>query len=265
MQIRTGLGLRRKARAARTQVAAARMCIERTVIARSGTDRDREVGRILCYHSIGQPGWGTNDITPERFRAQLEAALEAGYRFVPASTIATTGGSPDELAITFDDSPRSVLTTAAPILASYDIPFSLYVVANWSDQGIGPAEVLTWDEVAQVANLGGEIGNHSMNHPDFGKLSQDQATAEIGEAAELIESRLGIRTTTFAIPLGQSGNWSAHASEAVRQLGYDIIYAQAEETRPPGTVARTFVTKFDGPRIFQALLKGRYDAWEEWV
>jgi hypothetical protein len=30
-------------------------------------------------------------------------------------------------------------------------------------------------------------------------------------------------------------------------------------------VARSFVTKFDGDRIFKALLKGKFDYWEEWV
>ncbi len=55
------------------------------------------------------------------------------------------------------------------------------------------------------------------------------------------------------------------AQQAARDAGYETIYAQAEETRPEGTVARTFVTKYDGDRIFKALLAGKYDRWEEWV
>ena len=53
--------------------------------------------------------------------------------------------------------------------------------------------------------------------------------------------------------------------KAANDAGYEIVYAQAEATRPEGTVARTFVTKFDGDRIFNALLKGKFDRWEEWV
>jgi len=77
--------------------------------------------------------------------------------------------------------------------------------------------------------------------------------------------RLGIAPTTFAIPLGQSNNWSAANTAAAREAGYTTIYAQAEETRPAGTVARTFVTCWDGDRVFKAALGGAFDRWEEWV
>ena len=68
----------------RHHVADARMCCERHVIAALGQARKRYIGRILCYHSIGQEEWGTNDVTPQQFRNQIEQALNAGFRFVPA-------------------------------------------------------------------------------------------------------------------------------------------------------------------------------------
>lgn len=46
---------------------------------------------------------------------------------------------------------------------------------------------------------------------------------------------------------------------------YSVVYAQAEETRPEGSMPCTFVTKFDGDRIFKSVLNGRFDRWEEWV
>jgi len=54
------------------------------------------------------------------------------------------------------------------------------------------------------------------------------------------------------------------AATAAREVGYATVYAQAEETRPAGTVARTFVTSFDADRIFRSLLGGAFDRWEEW-
>ncbi|MBU4464305.1 MAG: polysaccharide deacetylase family protein [Actinobacteria bacterium] len=266
MGIRFGLRIRERLAAvrARDRVGAARLYLERQAMDTSGRDSGRQVGRILCYHSVGQPMWGVNDVAPARFHRQFELALEAGFRFVPASEIARTGGGPRDLSITFDDSPRSVLTTAAPILASYDIPFSLAVVSDWSETGFW-GNALTWDEVIEVAGLGAEIHNHSSTHPDFSKLSKAAALEEIGDASELIEKRTGIRTSTFAIPWGQSGNWPAHADEAARELGYTVLYAQAESTRPSGTIARTFVTKYDSERVFRALLRGRFDNWEEWT
>jgi hypothetical protein len=88
---------------------------------------------------------------------------------------------------------------------------------------------------------------------------------ELQGSRDIIRRELGFAPTSFAIPLGQSMNWSAVAGELAREAGYEIVYAQAESTRPNGTIARTFVTRFDGERIFTALLRGAYDSWEEWV
>lgn len=266
MKIRFGLRIKERLAAVRVRdrVGAARLYADRHAMATWGGGSGREVGRILCYHSLGQPMWGVNDVSPQRFHQQIELALAAGYRFVPASEIVKTGGGPRDLSITFDDSPLSVLTVAAPILASYGIPFSLGVVSDWSETGFW-GNALTWDQVIEVAELGGQIDNHSSTHPDFSQLTKAAAFDEIGGASELIERRTGIATTTFAIPWGQSGNWPTHADEAARELGYTVLYAQAEGTRPPGTVARTFVTKYDSERVFQALLRGRFDNWEEWT
>ncbi len=252
----------------RRHIAAARMCCERHILASVGRQRKRWIGRILCYHSIGQgEETGINDVTPKQFRRHIEMALNAGYRFVPASEIAATGGSDKELAITFDDGWRSVLTEAAPILKEYDLPWTFFPVSEWSDErhGFGENIVMSWRDIEGLLAGGAEMGSHSATHPDFGQIGLAQIVDELGGSRDTFQKRLGFAPTTFAIPLGQSNNWRADSEKAARDAGYSVIYAQAEETRPPGTIARTFVTKFDGDRIFKALLKGKFDRWEEWV
>jgi peptidoglycan/xylan/chitin deacetylase (PgdA/CDA1 family) len=251
----------------RNDVAAARMYCERHALATVGRRRARGGGRILCYHSVGQPEFGVNDVTPALFRRQLELALDAGYRFVYASEIARTGGRPTDLAVTFDDGLKSVLTGAAPVLRQYKIPFSIFVVSEWAEH-IYPWQeegVLGWRDLTRLMEDGAEIGSHSATHRDFGEIDIARMRTELGGSRQTIEQRLGISATTFAIPLGQSRNWSPIAAVAAREAGYDIVYAQAEETRPSGTIARTFVTHYDNDRIFKALLGGAYDRWEEWV
>jgi len=260
-RIATRVGLTRK------HVAAARMFGERHFLATAASRSDRQCGRILCYHSVGQPEMGVNDVTPAQFRRHMILALNAGFRFVPARDIARTGGSPKDLAITFDDGLKSVMTEAAPILREFSIPWSLFVVSKWSEgrHGWSADFVLTWRELERLMAQGAEIGSHSATHPDFGKLSPTQMTDELVESRQAIERHLGFTPKTFAIPLGQSINWPLSAAKAARDTGYDIVYAQAEDTRPSETVPRTFVTRFDGDRIFKALLRGAFDRWEEWV
>lgn len=250
----------------RPRAAALRMFCERYALAVCGRTMPRLGGRILCYHSLGQPLYGVNDVHPARFRRQIEFALRSGYRFVPAASIAETGGSEDELAITFDDACKSVLTAGAPILRDLGVPWSLFVVSSWCDAPEGSANHhLSWREIETLAAGGVEIGSHSVTHPDFGRISTSQAAEELWQSRAMIVRRTGIEPTSFAIPLGQSPNWNAAAQRVALEAGYRTIYAQAESTRPAGTVARTFVTRFDDAVVFCALLRGRFDTWEEWA
>ncbi|WP_340692006.1 polysaccharide deacetylase family protein [Hyphomonas sp.] len=250
----------------RSHVASCRLCCERNILAALGRARKRYIGRILCYHTVGQTEWGVNDVTPDQFRRQLERALNAGFNFVPAGEIVRTGGGPKDLAITFDDGLKSVLTNAAPILKDLGLPWTFFPVSEWSEGRHWMPEdfALSWKDIETLLAAGADMGSHSATHPQFNEIGVDQMVDELAGSREVFRKRLGFAPDTFAIPFGQSGNWTDDARRLARDAGYSTIYAQAEETRPQDTVARTFVTKYDGDFIFDALLKGKFDSWEEW-
>jgi peptidoglycan/xylan/chitin deacetylase (PgdA/CDA1 family) len=250
----------------RDRLAKTRMYCERQVIASFGPRHAKPQGRLLCYHSVGQPDLGVNDCSPERFRRHIELAKQLGFRFVPAAQIADGGGTSRDLGITFDDGWKSILTVAAPILAEFEIPSTLFVATGLveSSSSWHRPRMLEWDELARLPAMGVEIGSHSVTHPDFGVIDRPKAVEELITSRDVLKSRLGINPDCFAIPFGQSRNWTAAAHEAAGEAGYRYVYAQAENTRPPGTIARTFVTWMDDDRIFTALLNGAFDNWEEW-
>lgn len=250
----------------RKHLEAARMYGERQVLAFQPR-RARQHGRILCYHSVGQPEFGVNDVSPDRFRRQIETALEAGYRFVAPAEIAASGGQAKDIAVSFDDALKSVLTEADPILREYKIPYSVFVVSDWSEQSHDwqKTGVLSWDELRQMRADGVELGSHSDTHRDFGEIDLTRARNEFQRSRDMMQDRLGFTPDVFAIPFGQSKNWNPETDALARAMGFTTIYSQAEETRPPGTIPRTFVTHFDDPRIFKAALRGAYDHWEEWT
>jgi peptidoglycan/xylan/chitin deacetylase (PgdA/CDA1 family) len=222
-------------------------------------------GRILCYHSVGTPAWGVNDVSPARFRRHLELALSVGFRFVSADHVAGGGARPNELAITFDDALLSVLRNAAPVLADLGIPWTLFVVTDWARgrHTFGRGLLMDWSEVRELAEAGVSIGSHSETHPNFGRVGLEQARRELQGSRDEIGDRLGAAPDAFAIPFGQSGDWNAELTDLARSAGYRLVYAQASATRPPGTVGRTFITRFDSDRLFVAALRGAYDGWEE--
>ncbi|MFY9929422.1 MAG: polysaccharide deacetylase family protein [Streptosporangiaceae bacterium] len=223
-------------------------------------------GRILAYHSIGTPEGGVNDVRPRDFERHLQIAVDDGWTFTtPAEVIA----EPDkpQLALTFDDGFASVLANALPVLRHHGIPATAFVITGWADQQIPPDYqrfVLDWRGVSALAEGGMTLASHSVTHPDFGKLEAGEARRELEVSRERLREVLGVETTEFAIPLGQSGNWTPAAGLAAAEAGYKTVYAQSNTTRPEGTIARTFITKIDRPVVFRAALAGAFDSWEEW-
>jgi peptidoglycan/xylan/chitin deacetylase (PgdA/CDA1 family) len=159
-----------------------------------------------------------------------------------------------------------VLRNAAPVLRHHGIPATAFVVTGWADgrHHRGHDHVLDWDGVRALQEAGMTLASHSVTHPDFGKLDPAAAAHELEDSREQLKTRLGVETDEFAIPLGQSRNWTDHASRAAAEAGYTVVYAQSVDTRPADTVARTFITRIDRPMLFRAALCGGYDNWEEW-
>ncbi len=259
--------LARKTGLKRCHLEGARMYLERQLLAAAARKRVRQEGRILCYHCFGQRECGVNDVHPRQFRRHLESALAKGYRFVPASWIANGKSDPKDLAITIDDGFKTVLDEAVPVLRELLIPFTLFVVSEWpsSREARQQTSVLTWDDLEQLVKQGAEVGSHSASHCDFGEIACDRAKEELWRSREMIAARLGIVPDSFAIPFGQWNNWNTNAHNAACEAGYTTIYAGVEDLRPPGTVGRSFVTYYDSDRLFNALLDGAYDRWEEWL
>ena len=223
-------------------------------------------GRILAYHSIGTPVCGVNDLRPRDFERHLQIAVDDGWSFAtPAEVIA----DPDkpQLALTFDDGMASVLANALPVLRHHGIPATAFVVTGWADGEI-PENwrriVLDWLGVNALREGGMTLASHSVTHSDFGRLEPADVRRELEVSRERLRQVLGAETSEFAIPMGQSRNWTPAAGLAAAQAGYTSVYAQCVGTRPEGTIARTFITRIDRPVLFRAALAGAYDNWEEW-
>jgi len=242
------------------------MRIEREVLARFGTRNPERRSRILCYHGVGTPAWGVNDLTPERFADQLEMALSMGYRFVSLQE-AVREARPDTLAITFDDGLASVAHGAVPVLSRLGVPFTVFVVTDWLDgrHDFGDGIVMSWGELEHLTEAGASVGSHSLDHPNFAHISPDEAARQLTASRDAISDRLGVVPDAFAIPFGRSIDWTPAASAAADQAGYSVIVAQSEHSRPPGTTPRTFIAGSDSRTTFRAALEGAFDAWEEWA
>jgi peptidoglycan/xylan/chitin deacetylase (PgdA/CDA1 family) len=268
--LRRSLGKYRPRRLAYRSAVRGRLCTERWGLAarhRVATDPAAvRRGRILAYHSIGTPQWGVNDVNPRDFERHLQIAIDDGWSFAtPAEVIA----EPDkpQIALTFDDGPSSVLANALPVLRHHGIPATAFIVTGWASGQIPDSFrrfLLDWRGVSALQEGGMSVASHSVTHPDFARLEPGEVRRELETSREQLHRVLGVETDEFAIPLGQSSNWTHAAGLAAAEAGYTTVYAQCVQTRPKGTIARTFITRIDRPMLFRAALAGAYDSWEEW-
>jgi len=242
------------------------LALDETLRTRTRLEKPRKaaVGRILAYHSIGTQSWGVNDVRPADFEKHLQLAIDDGWSFTTPDRVLAEP-SRRQLAITFDDGATSVLDNAVPVLRHHGVPSTMFVVSGWADGGhsAGYEHVLDWAGLQRLEAAGVTLASHSASHPDFGRLDAGAAERELVDSRERLETMLGHPVDEFAIPFGQSANWTPEAGEIAAKV-YGTVYAQAVDTRPENTVPRTFITQIDRPVIFRAALNGAFDGWEEW-
>jgi peptidoglycan/xylan/chitin deacetylase (PgdA/CDA1 family) len=65
--------------------------------------------------------------------------------------------------------------------------------------------MLSWNELAEVAAAGVEIGNHSLIHHPLDVLPTARLRREITDAREQLEQRLQLPVRSFAYPHGYNG------------------------------------------------------------
>ncbi|MGA2915216.1 MAG: polysaccharide deacetylase family protein, partial [Sedimentisphaerales bacterium] len=99
---------------------------------------------------------------------------------------------------TFDDGTSNQLPIAIPILNEYGYKATLFPVINW-----GP----NWTGLQNAANVGHEVGSHTMSHPSLGGLPIDQQRAEMVNSQNAVNSHItGQLCVTFAWPNGSIGD-----------------------------------------------------------
>ena len=126
--------------------------------------------------------------------------------------------SSDPIAVlTFDDAVASHRHFVAPYLADLGFSATFFVTHRWMDDR---ENFMSWDEIAEIAEMGFEIGNHSWSHADF-SVPKHAARLE-GELA-LVENELAKVGVEKPISFAWCGNrFGPEALKKLRGLGYRL-------------------------------------------
>lgn len=132
------------------------------------------------------------------------------------------------MAITFDDGYADNLVNAAPILMDFGLPACFFISTDfigsdripWWDVEWGvESRWMTWDQVRELRRLGHEIGAHTCNHVDLGKVAGAEAQREIEESKQALEDQLGEAVDLFSYPYGRIDQITEENRDLVRQAG----------------------------------------------
>ncbi len=82
------------------------------------------------------------------------------------------------------------------------------------------SEMLTWDQVREMADAGMEFGAHTMTHAILSGMSQDEQQWEIQQSKEHIEHRLGRPVNFFSYPNGEPWDYTDQTVSLLEGAGF---------------------------------------------
>ena len=225
---------------------------------------------VLGYHGVAESRLRDDlsllQVSPKRFRAQLELLRDAGFSFVTMAELARRAGGripePGLAVVTFDDGMRNNHQVALPILSEYGIPATVYVTIDfigarspWIAPG-GDGAMMDEQQLRDLVDAGWELGAHTMTHPDLSTLDYDACRREIVDCREALERIAGVSVETFAYPFGRYG---PAALAAVRDAGFLAAVTTGSGRWDTYEITRAMIAAVDPLPVVLLKLTDRYE------
>lgn len=213
-------------------------------------DRIRQVP-VLMYHEVGDVN-NNNYVRRSEFEAQLNWLAENGYHAVTLGQVYKHINDfaplpPKPVVITFDDGYATFHSIVVPTLRQHGFTATAFITTGL----IGRKEHMTWDQVAELPNLGIEIGAHSVTHPDLRTVSGARLTREVAEAKRELEERTGARVDFFCYPAGKYNDQTPGAVKTAGYLGaVTTEYGPVTLKQSPFLWSRIRIVRGESPASF---------------
>ncbi|GEK88370.1 intercellular adhesin biosynthesis polysaccharide N-deacetylase [Alkalibacterium putridalgicola] len=182
----------------------------------------------------------------DEFDRQMRTLKEEGAYFATLEEIMAfqaEGAFPDKCVwVSFDDIDITVYENAFPILERYDIPFTLYAIANHvGSSNFNNLKMASWTQIQEMVDSGlASVGSHTYDMhylvddaPVFFDDSNQTAFAEdLVKSKAVIEAELeGVEVLDFAYPYG---NGTTELAEVIQASGLRSAVILAPRIIAPG-------------------------------
>ena len=211
---------------------------------------------VLLYHRV-------NDLSSDGLTASTRAfaehmtLLKKRYRVLGTSTLLglLERGEPipaHAVIVHFDDCYRDVAVNAVPILRAVGCPATAFIASGFvdtdrsfeHDRARSPFKHanLTADDVRSLVAEGLEVGAHTVNHVNLGKIPRDEVVSEVVGSRRDLEQILGAPVVLFSFPFGRLSDISDEVREVVEGAGFRALFSAH------GGVIKPSCNRFDLPR-----------------
>ncbi|HEY1270719.1 MAG TPA: polysaccharide deacetylase family protein [Terriglobales bacterium] len=211
-------------------------------------------GRELCQ---SEPGYVRYIVSEPKFRGQIGSLKQAGLRGMSVSEALTFPNQPG-VAITFDDGCETDRIAAAPLLKDAGFGATFYITVGFMK---GPG-YLRETQVRELAEMGFEVGCHSMSHPYLTDLSNAELRKELVDPKRRLEEMTGRAVEHFSCP---GGRWDRRVAEVAREAGYKSVATSRNSANvmstDPFSLGRVAVMRGTSPGRFEEICRG-HGLWQ---
>lgn len=200
---------------------------------------------ILMYHHIALPPARAKIrgmyVSPRQFDWQIGWLKRRGYEFSTFTDLMAPATSPArQVIITLDDGYRNNYTHAFPILQKHNARAVIYPVLNdlgrtgvfWPGAAEQtPADMMSEDELREMAAAGIEFGSHLLNHKRLTEMTEAEQVEELERSKSGLERLQDAQVLSIAYPYGA---YDAGIIERTRSAGYQFGVTTDPGTNPAG-------------------------------
>lgn len=191
---------------------------------------------ILFYHRVSNECPNPWSISDAGFEEQI-TWMQENFDMVDLAECQRRMRSGDNkrptVSITFDDGYADNCNFALPMLVERGVPVTYFVTTHHTVNGqpfahdVDRGEPLppnTIESLRALSKAGVEIGGHTRNHPDLGKIHDeqqlfDEVITATREMEELIEQKIRY----FAFPFGKFENLNPVVFKMLKEHGFDGV------------------------------------------
>lgn len=193
-----------------------------------------EYANVLMFHRVNSYDFD-GLTTPTHVFEETMREISTNYKAISLSELIGKIKNKEKIesksvVVTFDDGYKDNFVSAAPILLKCGIPASFFVTSGyinsqrvfpWDREQDSKLPLMSWDDVRSLSRMGFDIGSHTVNHVNLGKVSAQEAREELYGSKARIENEIGKPVSTFAYPFGRKDCIRKDVVNIVKEIGYD--------------------------------------------